>query len=463
MKRFTSIRSKVLVAVVLFILASFGFVEYWHTSFVKRQFLRSEEARNTLLIETVTPVLGVNMAFGLDGANDSYLKSVISKNSNIISIVLKDVDGRRIYAYGNNDIGKNSGTLISRTINDDATGTVLGSVEIRFSNSYYEELVSRHEQFTRRFFVVMVLMLVVLIWLLNRAFLPMVNLIKNVRLFDPRKDGFNMKRTRRTDEVGVVQNALVDMIERIRDYTNRLDSMTDTLELKVKERTEQLKHKTEKLEKSNSALAEKINKIKEQENLLIAQSRLAAMGEMMSMVAHQWRQPLATTTLMITDYNIKSMLSGKQKDERDEIMQKISDIMIYLSDTVDDFQTYFKPENKLEKANLNEIVRRGVNFIKPRLERFGIELVYTGDKNVWVETYVNELVQVIINICNNAIDAIVEAESGKKTITIEISEDKDCKKLSISDTGGGMSKEVMDRAFEPYFSTKGKNGTGLGF
>lgn len=225
---------------------------------------------------------------------------------------------------------------------------------------------------------------------------------------------------------------------------------------------EALGRQKDEIEASHRELAKKVAKIERQDEMLIAQSRLAAMGEMMSMIAHQWRQPLATMSLMIANYKIKAMMEAKAEDERDTILGEISSTMQYLSETVEDFQTYFKPTSSVESSSLLKIIERAAEFTKARLQYNNITLYCADLEECEIATYSNEIVQVVINIINNAIDAIVQRDPAKRLIVVASEQTPEQVVIAISDTGGGIPAETIGRIFEPYFSTKSKNGTGLG-
>ena len=202
--------------------------------------------------------------------------------------------------------------------------------------------------------------------------------------------------------------------------------------------------------------------ITEHESLMIAQSRFAAMGEMMSMIAHQWRQPLSTTTLMITNERIKSMVEGKEANEYDEMLEKISDTMMYLSDTIDDFQTYFKPEQDTENISVYTLIERVLHFIEARVVLANVKIHVQQCEDEFIDTYANEVVQVMINILNNAIDVLEERNVEERNIWINVSCDDNDVFVRIEDNGKGIEDEILSKVFEPYFSRKSKNGTGLG-
>ena len=148
-------------------------------------------------------------------------------------------------------------------------------------------------------------------------------------------------------------------------------------------------------------------------------------------------------------------------EEYDRTLEQISRTITYLSETIDDFQTFFHPDRKLTQISLKELVEKAVNFIRPRLKGSNIEVVTQIDEKVLINVYINELIQVLLNLLNNAIDALLECDRKRKRITIA-AEVGEVVRIFVEDTACGIREEIKDNLFEPYFSTKGKNGTGLG-
>lgn len=245
----------------------------------------------------------------------------------------------------------------------------------------------------------------------------------------------------------------------IKKQKEQLEEQAIELESKVQSKTQELRELNLDLEKM---VEEKAKELVQKDAMILAQSRQAAMGEMISMIAHQWRQPLSTITLQISNIKINAMLGKASIDETNNALEHISDTIIYLSETIDDFQSFFKPNKLKEQRNVCELVERGTNFAKPRLKMADISLTYQCEKEIMIFTYPNEFAQVIINIINNAIDVLQERKTDKPTITVAIDSNDDYIAISVSDNAGGIEQKIIDKIFEPYFSTKGKNGTGLG-
>ncbi|MBL6973834.1 MAG: ATP-binding protein [Sulfurimonas sp.] len=232
------------------------------------------------------------------------------------------------------------------------------------------------------------------------------------------------------------------------------------LELKVEEKTRELVELNESLE---GKVKEKVQELIAKDQLLTAQSKQAVMGEMISMIAHQWRQPLSTITLQISNLHLKRLLNQEVSiEECDKVLREISDSIMYLSDTIDDFQTYFQPQKEKSFIDVTELIERAINFLRPRMKNLKMQIIYDDKHKVMIETYENEMVQIILNIINNTIDAFIENEIQNAKVYIDLEENEDSVVIVIKDNAGGIDEENISKIFEPYFSTKGKNGTGLG-
>ncbi len=203
--------------------------------------------------------------------------------------------------------------------------------------------------------------------------------------------------------------------------------------------------------------------ILKQQSIMDLQSKHAIMGEMISMIAHQWRQPLSTVTLSISNMQIKRLLGGKIDEElTDKTLEEISNQIVYLSQTIDDFQTFFNPKRTLEEISIEELLKKIRTFVLPRLKDTKMDFTLEIKENVVIETYTNEVVQVILNLVNNAIDALLESHQRSAKLLIKAQSENGFVKISVVDNADGISEDVLANIFDPYFSTKGKNGTGLG-
>jgi len=206
-----------------------------------------------------------------------------------------------------------------------------------------------------------------------------------------------------------------------------------------------------------------LTELKKKESLLIKQSRLAAMGEMISMIAHQWRQPLTAISAAIIHLKFKISMNKVDLDFFDSKMDEINSYLQYTSNTIDDFKDFFKNDKIKHHFCLNELVQHTVDLILPTLKVHEIEIDIENKKLNQLFLYENELLQVILNILNNARDAFVENNIKNPKIDISFFENEKEQHILIQDNAGGIPENIINRVFEPYFSTKDDlNGTGLG-
>jgi polar amino acid transport system substrate-binding protein len=225
-----------------------------------------------------------------------------------------------------------------------------------------------------------------------------------------------------------------------------------------------LKKEIEQLNKTlENKVAEEIQKNRKKEKMMLHQSRLAQMGEMISMIAHQWRQPLNNLALLnqalVMKYN-KEKLNQKFIEYFKNNSKKQIDNM---SQTIDDFRNFFKSEKNKKDFYIKDILHGMIEIISPVFKANDISINLHLESNVSINGYPNELSQALLNIINNAKDALIENDIENKSIDITLSQDEQHIYLSILDNANGIPDEIMGKIFDPYFSTKTeKNGTGLG-
>ncbi len=213
-------------------------------------------------------------------------------------------------------------------------------------------------------------------------------------------------------------------------------------------------------------IEDEVNKNKEQQLMMLQQSRLAQMGEMISMIAHQWRQPLNNLSLvnqlLISKYK-KGVLDDKSVNYFKTNSKKQIDLM---STTIDDFRDFFKSEKTKKEFDVKDSINNILEMTKPIYtgNEIKIDLQTDGESSYLTVGYPNALAQAILNIINNAKDALVENDDiDDKNIWITLYKKDGEINISILDNGGGIPDDIIKNVFDPYFSTKKeKNGTGLG-
>ncbi len=208
----------------------------------------------------------------------------------------------------------------------------------------------------------------------------------------------------------------------------------------------------------------KIKELHENEKILIAQSRHAAMGEMMSMIAHQWKQPLAILSMVANNMKVDAELETLTPQSVHLYYDQLSKQIHYLSHTIDDFRNFFKPENKKQFVeNLHRVIDQAAELIAPSLENVAITLHTSHTPIPPLFIYHNELIQVLLNLLKNAKDAFEQTPNKEATIWINSAYKEGYVVISIEDNAGGIDATLHQKIFEPYFTTKEQlNGTGLG-
>lgn len=207
-------------------------------------------------------------------------------------------------------------------------------------------------------------------------------------------------------------------------------------------------------------------KIEEQERMIAAQSRFAAMGEMIGMIAHQWRQPITAIGMGANNMILDIELGDIQPDIFKKHLESINTQVQFLSGTIDDFRNFFKPNKETVAIDIATLIEESLKIIGKSLENNNIKVRKELSYNPRIKAYKSELIQVLLAIIGNAKDAMLEREIQNPTVTfttIQSPEFEGHIELHICDNGGGVQDEIRDKIFEPYFTTKSaKNGTGLG-
>ncbi|MDF1877619.1 PAS domain S-box protein [Sulfurimonas sp. SAG-AH-194-L11] len=204
-------------------------------------------------------------------------------------------------------------------------------------------------------------------------------------------------------------------------------------------------------------------KLHEKEEMMIAQSRQAAMGDMIAMIAHQWRQPISIISMEANSLQADLELGNEiNKVNLQKLVKSISYQTQHLSKTIDDFRNFFKPNKEVQTMSIDEIVKNIKMLLLKSLENNNIAFELDMKENYEIISYKNELIQVLVNLILNAKDAIKEANSTNGKIIIRVTKDGEKLLIEVCDNGIGIPKELLNTLGEPYVSSKGKNGTGLG-
>ena len=278
----------------------------------------------------------------------------------------------------------------------------------------------------------------------NHILNPLQELIEATKTF---KDKLTITKINRSNIVEI--NTLLDNFTAM---SQELQELYDSMDKKIKE-----------------GVVEHM----ETQKMMLYQSRLAQMGEMISMIAHQWRQPLGSISAVTASIKLKQSLKKfdlkceqGRADQEEFLLGAIGKIETYiqfLTTTIDDFKNFFRPEQQQEESSLQRIIDRALGLIGKSLSVHQITLHVNNTSSNSLITYETQMMQVLINILKNAQDAILEKKLENGTIWINAYEDNAFFVIEIEDNAGGIPDAILPKIFDPYFSTKAeRNGTGLG-
>ena len=256
-----------------------------------------------------------------------------------------------------------------------------------------------------------------------------------------------------------MQQELLVQLHRVRLSEEELLASNHSLQTTNAE----LQRTEEKLRTRNTELQEANAELQRTQSQLVQSTKMATMGEMLAMIAHQWRQPLATINMIVAILKVQLKQQPTKPEKQLEQLHKIEQTTQFLSKTINDFRDFFRPDKELEVVRLQDLLLRSLSMIESILERHSVQVHSEFCELKPLVTYPSELQQVLLNLLKNAQEALEDNEPGHRHLTLRLYSDQGAQVLEVQDNAGGIPSEIVEKIFHPYFTTKGKlNGTGLG-
>jgi len=222
------------------------------------------------------------------------------------------------------------------------------------------------------------------------------------------------------------------------------------------------------LEEFNTSLeqrvADAVLDLRKMDQILISQNSQAAMGEMIGNIAHQWRQPLNTLGLIVQELQMTYGHDEFNKESLDVSVKKAMELISHMSHTIDDFRNFFKPDKEKILFHVNQAIEKILSLVKLSFKNLSINIEVIGTDDAEIFGYAHEYSQVLLNILLNCKDAFEGSNiDGQRVVTITVSKEDNKSLVTVADNAGGIPEDIIDKIFDPYFTTKGPDkGTGIG-
>ncbi|MBF0464327.1 MAG: HAMP domain-containing protein [Nitrospirae bacterium] len=424
---------------------------------------------------------------------EQFLLDDIKNNLNYINLLFQELNNT------NDNMVKTSvkETALSLETEKNRIYQILGRSQsvVSIASQIYEINFNRLSSVHNRihvFIIVLIisltLLIIILSYFINRGIaVPISEISEDLKVLG--RGDFNYELTASSNsEISQIVRAINLMTKELKETTVSRDILIAEVEERIKiekdlhKKTRQLEELTCNLEKKAD---DEIKKRLQKEQMLIQQTKMAAMGEMMAAVAHQWKQPLNIVGLIIQDFKDAWNYKEIDDDYIDKTVKEVMKQINFMSNTLNDFKNFFNPCRRKETFDLIGIAANvfsllshqfKVNKISYRItchvhnESFGHYSEVIPCDAITITSYKNYLSHVILNIISNSRDAIVDRKqkglmdaAKEGMILVDVYRDDDTLRMEISDSGGGIPDEIIDKIFDPYFTTKeGEKGTGIG-
>jgi len=271
-----------------------------------------------------------------------------------------------------------------------------------------------------------------------------------------------IKKSKITNFDDISKEQFEKFLELVEASYQQMDGNTYRLERALEVSSNELRELNDNLE---IKVQDEIEKNREKDRQLIEQSRFAALGEMIGNIAHQWRQPLSAISSTASGMSVQIDLQIASNEDIKESYTNILSYVSFLTQTIEDFRGFFKENRERTQFNIIDVVNQTLSIISSAYKDHDIKLIHNlpNEDKLIIDGYPSELAQVFLNILNNAKDAISSKEQEDKYVSINYKKEDGHYLIYIDDNAGGVPKSIINKIFDPYFTTKHKSqGTGIG-
>ncbi|DAB28469.1 MAG: hypothetical protein A2513_07340 [Sulfurimonas sp. RIFOXYD12_FULL_33_39] len=373
-----SIELKIIIGIILFTTFIVSVERYQLSQNIIEQFIESKRSKNNLLIETITPIIALNISLGLNDANKEYLDYIAKQNPDLEFIKITDLNSDVTYSYGEKDRrkykeDKHQIIFYSKNIIDSISKNALGTIYLHFSDIDYQTLLLKNKKTTLQIFLITFILLAIFIIIIKKEFKHLKRLSENVLAYDPKLNNFTLTPSTRLDEVGVIHNAVISMVERIHSNSKLLDETNTLLEIKVQNRTKNLDEKNQllsnEIRNKNVLLKELYHRVK---------NNLQIISGLLSLQSRRIKDETTKSIFDETNQRIKAMAMIHEKLYHSSDLEAV-DMQVYTLELVENLRQTFQTKNltfeivcenfklDLEKAVpmgliINEVVTNSIKY-----------------------------------------------------------------------------------------------------
>jgi len=454
-----SITKKVIAVLFISFLMFFAFLYYYVNKVVQPALLDAESHNIITISKYVYPDMDVGINFASRRAlEDIYKKLTLNKDVYDVFIHTPSFNvgtrhpfsTRNINLFYDFDTDENYFSHYSLCRD--------GYYVIYYKADHYLEELAFIKDVGRAIVISLIIILLIIAVILKFLLLPITQLSELIKEEDAPAI-HQLPDINSNDERGDLITSLKKFITNQKENSRKLFELNQRLEEAVQIKNEELHTLNTNME---YRVDEEVQRNREKERILHEQSRFAAMGEMLGNIAHQWRQPLSAINTAIGNAKIENLLGVATQESLEDTFERVEEYTEYLSTTIEDFRNYFKQDKKRKNYYMAEVIETVLSLTKANFIDITIIKEF-GEQRYKLLGYPNELMQVLINILNNAKDVFEEKHIAKQYIRIAIEKTHTHVILRIYDNAGGVDKKIISNIFDPYFTTKHKaQGTGIG-
>ena len=468
-----SLTVKIVIIVIISTVGFNGYFSLLNLRYVKENLKESETQKVDIILNTVTPLIAINLSYDMKEGVDELLDTLIAESPNILSVTVAGRDNKPLFnRYGKAFRIDAKGFTRTKPVVDPMLNEPLGSLSVRYSNAYYEAVVKDYQMFLWGMLASLAVVVLLLTLYLHHLLAPLKSLADTLFEFRP-QDPIRLKQSKGSNAIAVINNAAYMMMTNINRYTEELHSLNASLEEKVRKRTEEV-------ERKNRELHDAFTHLQQTQQQLVETEKMASLAGLIAGVSHEINTPVGIGVTAVS--NLHERIDEIMKHYRAEQMTKsefeeflgaakqLSEMtMLNLdraSEQIKSFKQVAVDQSSEEKRTfvLYDYLQDILLSLKPKLKKTRHRILIECPEKLAITSYPGAISQIFTNlIMNSLIHGYNNDTSVEGTITITVETEEKALQIRYSDDGKGIGPDVLPRIFDPFFTTnRAQGGSGLG-